>query len=490
MRSATNNILVKIIISLVAIAFLSMGINRLAFDKKNNIVTFKSCPPITQTDLLERINQEKRFINQSEDKPYNHADMVQSTLQDMIEQKLRSYFADQIKLSIGPNLISNTLRNIHSLQNEEGAFDRAKFDTLLLQLGLSETKYFELIKGLLANNLIYSVFNGSNYHNQGLIDTMAAFFAEERILNVISIDLSKNLAQECSEEELIGFFKENCETFRVPEKRDVQYLIFDDKFFQKQKPTNGNSGDRKIASIVFEHEKILQEKVAAGDNMQDLAKQFNLSTTQLKNLDLAQAMDMEHLKNVAMEIYESSENIPSYPFLIENSKILLFQVDKIHASYIPELSKIYPAVKQAFLKEKSALKAYDTLSTLKNNITAAELAQFITTNQCKSQTNLVISKPTNNDLDKSNSKNKLPKDFIEMIFQAPDQQFTKPYVNKDHVYIAFIQKVLVNRAKQRSIDRPQIMRKITEGYFQELSDTLNKANNVNINNDDPMLQER
>lgn len=483
MRKAVNNIFIKLLLVMVALAFVATGLNGIFSNKSQDVVTFKYCKPITRHELAHKINEQKKLLANINNQNINSLQLAQLVLNAMIEQRLFDFLADRIKLNISPATLAEVAQSSKHLQTDDGIFDKAKFEAFLARIGISEQRYFEIIAQNLAINLIGDAFDDSNYQSKILLDALKSFFAEERKATVILADLDKiasKLKPEWSEEELQAFFKQEAEKFRVPEKRDIRYLVFDAKFFQDKKLIEEKNNELKLQQLILEYEKLLEDEVSAGTTFAEISAKFAVKPVVLQNLELKNALNLDNIKDFAIETFEAPEGELSYPLIINNEKILLIETNRLAKSFIPDFNDVRQQVSKDFAKSVAKKQILTTLNSLPQNIADKDLKLFAQKNDFDLKSGLVYAKAVANNP-------KIPMQMVEAIFATPEKTLTRPYVDENKIYMARVEEVKVSNSRKKMLDSSNIIYQIRQGYVQELLSFLRKINEVEINYNDSIF---
>ena len=150
------------------------------------------------------------------------------SLRKLIQDKLTSIRAEDLKLTAGNKAIAGRIQENSVFFNEEGKFDKDRFRAILNANGFTEEKYVNFIKQEYSvNNLLDSMT---------LVAIIPEIMAEElfkirtevRKADILTIpsDFIKNVP-EPSEADLIQFYQDNQNYFSVPEQRSLTYITFD-----------------------------------------------------------------------------------------------------------------------------------------------------------------------------------------------------------------------------------------------------------------------
>jgi hypothetical protein len=479
-RRSTNSLWIKVFVGFVILA-MAWGIGSINRNQNINIVNFKYCEPITRNELLHAIKDRQKFVLQFNPE-ISELQIKYIIIQNIIQERLLQSLASDLGLSFTTSALVDYVRNQEYLQNDNQQFDKNKFQKLLNNLNLSEENYFAKVDKFLARAVIENVFNSSNYQAETLIDRVSSFLAEERTVSIISAD--KNTIKldktNINKDELEDFFSKKAENFRVPEKRDINYLVLNTDFFIANKLLKNNKDTSGIQALLIEHEKLLEECVASGMLIDEIAKKFNLKLQSVKGIDMNQALKNKDLADLASQAFNLQRGETSYPFVLNNNTIMLLNTQMVYESFVPNLQDVLDKVKAEFLQIAMAQKAKDLLKQIHTELTPDNFNTMAKNPNIKLQKDLVISKKT---------APKIPLELAELIFQAEKNSITPVFMSEDAGYIALVQNIRVNKNDKKNLDIDNILNRIHSGYLQEVMSYLYQLNDVKINYEDPIFKE-
>jgi hypothetical protein len=317
-----------------------------------------------------------------------------------------------------------------------------------------------------------------------MLEKLANFLAQERVASVLLVNKQKLMEGQklvATEEELKAFFNTNLEKFRTTEKRDFKYFVIDGEFFQRKKIISDASDTTKIKQLLVEHEKMLEDEVASGIAIEDIAKQLNTKLITVKALDQHSASQNDLFSAISLQLFELSKGELAYPVLLDNQKIILFKIEDIAPSAIPQMADIKTDVEKAFSRKLADDKTKEILEQIKQQTVAENFDSLAKAPYFSLHKGAVLSK--------NSRDSKYPVGFMEMIFEAKENSITRGYIDDKFGYIALVEKIRVNEKAKSGINKELLGTKITEGYYQELLQYLYKINDVKINYTDPIFKE-
>jgi hypothetical protein len=258
-------------------------------------------------------------------------------------------------------------------------------------------------------------------------------------------------------------------------------LLIDNSFFASKKLLEGAEAKDKTSQLLVKYEKLLEDEVAAGLSIEEIAKKINAKLVEIKGIDESRASADKLFADISMQLFEVHKDELSYPAVIENQKIILFKIDNISPSIVPEIKDIKEHVKMEFNRVKADGRAKEILEELREKSGAANLHKHINLPYIKLEKDVLFSKNTDN--------SKYPIKLIEMIFETAETNLTNVYIDENFGYMALVEQIKINEKSKKAIDKNLIAEKVTEGYYQELLQYLQKINDIKINYEDPIFKE-
>jgi len=309
--------------------------------------------------------------------------------------------------------------------------------------------------------------------------------------------------------ELEDFYKNNENDFVLPELRSFDYITINKDFFDKKidlgereiqayyesnenefnnKPYSAVKEEireilqnTKLEDLIAQFSKSLEEEVAAGLTLKDIAVKHGIKISNMKPIskDALGEDSNINISEIADSVFEMMEGEVSYPLELSNqNKIVLV-----------ELVKITPSRKQQFEEVKDQISSILQAKAIADeNIKILEQIQKdyqekkVDLGLLKNKGVLVESNKfmTRADFDK---KEKINPELTYLIFKTEKGQTTGVVKDDKKAYFAFIKdnRIDANKAKKiRNESLMQIQNTIREGIMQELIGYLAEQNDVKV----------
>jgi peptidyl-prolyl cis-trans isomerase D len=192
-----------------------------------------------------------------------------------------------------------TMRLIFSDPNFKGvsgAFDPARFQTVIRQIGFSEQHYVADQRRVSLRRQIAGTISAGLEPPKVLIDALARFQNEQRTMEYLKLDAAQaGTIDPPSPETLAAYFDDHKTQFRAPEYRKISFVaitpedigkwseVSDEdakKVFEQRRDKLGTPERRQVSQIVFpnaEEAMAARNRLASGLSFEDLAKERGLN---------------------------------------------------------------------------------------------------------------------------------------------------------------------------------------------------------------------
>jgi peptidyl-prolyl cis-trans isomerase D len=192
-----------------------------------------------------------------------------------------------------------TMRLIFSDPNFKGvsgAFDPARFQTVIRQIGFSEQRYVADQRRVSLRRQIAGTISAGLEPPKVLIDALARFQNEQRTMEYLKLDAAQaGTIDPPSPETLAAYFDDHKTQFRAPEYRKISFVaitpedigkwseVSDEdakKVFEQRRDKLGTPERRQVSQIVFpnaEEAMAARNRLASGLSFEDLAKERGLN---------------------------------------------------------------------------------------------------------------------------------------------------------------------------------------------------------------------
>jgi peptidyl-prolyl cis-trans isomerase D len=190
--------------------------------------------------------------------------------------------------------------NDPNFKGVNGAFDPARFQSMIRQFGYSEQRYIADQRRVSLRRQIAGTISAGLEPPKILVDALVRFQNEQRSVDYVKLDAAQaGTIDPPSPEALAGYFDDHKTQFRAPEYRKISFVavtpeeigkwseVSDDdakKLFELRRDRLGTPEQRQVSQIVFptaEEALAARNRLTSGLSFDDLAKERGLSPTDI-----------------------------------------------------------------------------------------------------------------------------------------------------------------------------------------------------------------
>jgi peptidyl-prolyl cis-trans isomerase D len=188
--------------------------------------------------------------------------------------------------------------NDPNFKGVNGAFDPARFQSMIRQFGYSEQRYIADQRRVSLRRQIAGTISAGLEPPKVLVDALVRFQNEQRSIDYVKLDAAQaGTIDPPSPEALAGYFDDHKTLFRAPEYRKISFVaitpeeigkwseVSDDdarKLFEQRRGRLGTPEQRQVSQIVFptaEEAMAARNRLTSGLSFDDLAKERGLNPT-------------------------------------------------------------------------------------------------------------------------------------------------------------------------------------------------------------------
>lgn len=231
-HAASNSIIWKLILGLVAVSFVLSGVAGYMFTQADTSAAKVNGVEIPQQTFLQQYNNEYQALSQQlgaqfaavADSPEFVSGLRQNILNRLIDQELLRQYSEDLKLGISDAQIKQEIVSMPSLQTD-GKFDNNLYQQMLAANGISSDAYAELVREALRLEQLQAGLASSDFMVPTQAEALAKLFFQRREVRLATFPLADEIAkQTVSEQEMQTYYKENQSAFAAPELVKVQYI--------------------------------------------------------------------------------------------------------------------------------------------------------------------------------------------------------------------------------------------------------------------------
>ena len=299
--------LILIIVIIVAFGFGGFGGGFLS-NNQNNIAKINKTN-ITTQDLINYIN--RSGISEKTIKDNLNNNIIEELLSGLISTTLLDLEINDFNINISQNSLSKKIKLNKNFLDENGIFQRTKYEKFLLENNISAPLFEKRLKDREQQKKLFDLIGAGTVSPKFLITKL--FETENKKLSIDFINLEKfyKKKQEISLQDLVNFINENSDQLKV-EHIDFKYAIINPQIL---------IGINEFNQEFFDKIDQIENNILNGISFDAIISEFNLSlkfSRNYKYLDNSTPIEKKiyDLRNNNFDIFEIDENYVI--FKIEN----------------------------------------------------------------------------------------------------------------------------------------------------------------------------
>jgi len=253
-----------------------------------------------------------------------------------------------------------------------GAFDPARFQAVIRQIGFTEQRYVAEQRRVSLRRQIAGSVSAGLEPPKVMIEALSRFQNEQRSIEYVRLDAAQaGTIDPPSPETLAGYFDDHKTQFRAPEYRKIAFVAITPedigkwsevpdedarKLFEQRRDRLGTPEKREISQIVFpnaEEAAAARGRIASGLSFDDLAKERGLSAS---DIDLGSVAKSEIIDP---QIADTAFSLPSGEVsqpVQGKFGVVLVRIGKIEPGTEPDYGKVAAGLKHEIAIERARTK--------------------------------------------------------------------------------------------------------------------------------------
>ena len=462
LRGASDNIFFKIFLAIIVLAFALWGIGDMIRGRNDfDIVKFRKLSNITLSSFYTAKEQTIKSLQQNSkeeisDEMLEEMNVDKQILGELISRRMVEAWTVAENVSVSDKLIAKKIKKIQQFWGDQGKFDFNLFKRYIANMNVTEEEFYDNFRFQYARDLLINTTKHFVAIPITLENIIIDHLAEVKGARYIAIDLTSKIDSKdpaFSEEDIQKFYEENSDSFKLPEERSINYLII---------PGPAQPSDEEATKQLIELSKKLEDEVASGENIHEIAKNYKL-LVKSANGDLNNLIQNQALSDQAVQIFSMSENEVSYPVeLKDNEGLILFSVAKITKGKIPALASIRSSVEKSYIKNALIEANIKTLKEFESKVNSDNFE-----NLTKKFGFTVQSKNFGRSIHDEN----IPDEVRDVILNVNLSSVSSLIILENTAYLAKIDKIFSDQ-KQAEIIRNTNLKYIKDEFKQNFIDEI------------------
>ena len=256
-RNRSNGPVAKFIIGLIIIPFAFAGVYSYMNVNTSNAVATVNGDEISLTEFDRSYRLQQQSWGENFDLYFNTDERLQqfrlNVLQQLINQRLSSQAIGDMGLRTSDDQLRQVIVNTVEFQNEDGLFDKDRYQMLLQSSGYTTKLYQNARKNDMAANQFMSALQETNFVLKSELALNTRLENQTRDIDYLIIPQDYYLKQvdlsgEDGEQAISSYYEMNKSRFAIPEKVSIEYL-----YITKGSGANITIADGQIAEYYNEN---------------------------------------------------------------------------------------------------------------------------------------------------------------------------------------------------------------------------------------------
>ena len=452
-----------ILVGIIIIPFVFWGMGSVFSSGTTNSIAKINKENISTQDFIDHINQSKIPTETIRDNLEQN--IIEELLSGLISTKLLNLEINEFNISITQNTLLKKIKDNKNFLDENGIFQRVKYEKFLLENNLSAAQFEKRLKDREEQKNLFDYIGAGTVSPRFLVKKL--YEEENKKLNIEFIDLKDfySKKEDISDVNMEKFIKENEDLLKI------DYLDFS---YAKITPQNLLGVD-EFNQAFFDKIDQIEIDISNDVNFKTIVNGLNIKSTTIKNFRFSEDKDL-----IEKKIFEL-KNSPFDIFENENEYIL-YKIDKSEER-TPDLNDT--ETKDEIIQLIHQKNKFDYNKDLIDQITNKNF----TNEKFDEMSQKNISTITINSV-RDNKKFEI--NAVKLLYSLPEKSFTLINDEQNNIYLAKIKKFEIvgftednynnNLGKQNSNTKQSILRSYDILLNDKYDVTLNQKTIQRVKN--------
>jgi len=452
-----------ILVGIIIIPFVFWGMGSVFSSGNTNSIAKINKENISTQDFIDHINQSKIPTETIRDNLDQN--IIEELLSGLISTKLLNLEINEFNISITQNTLLKKIKDNKNFLDENGIFQRVKYEKFLLENNLSAAQFEKRLKDREEQKNLFDYIGAGTVSPRFLVKKL--YEEENKKLNIEFIDLNDfySKKEDISDVDMEKFIKENEDLLKI------DYLDFS---YAKITPQNLLGVD-EFNQAFFDKIDQIEIDISNDVNFKTIVNGLNIKSTTIKNFRFSEDKDQ-----IEKKIFEL-KNSPFDIFENENEYIL-YKIDKSEER-TPDLNDT--ETKDEIIQLIHQKNKFDYNKDLIDQITNKNF----TNEKFDEMSQNNISTITINSV-RDNKKFEI--NAVKLLYSLPEKSFTLINDEQNNIYLAKIKKFEIvgftednynnNLGKQNSNTKQSILRSYDVLLNDKYDVTLNQKTIQRVKN--------
>jgi len=399
-----------VFIMIIPFVFWGMG-SMFSSGNTNNIAKINKINISTQDfiDHINRSNIPQQTIRQNLDK-----NIIEELLSTLVSTRLLDLEVKDFDILISKETLSKKIRNNKNFQNENGIFERLKYEKFLLENNQSAPAFELRLRGRELQKNLFDYIGAGTISPEFLVKKL--YIEQNRKLEIEFINLNSfyKKKEDITLNEIDKFLEENKEQLKI-EYIDFDYAIINPKNL---------IGTDEFSQIFYDKIDEIEIDISNNLDLKTIVQKFDIKPVVVSNFNFSPSRN-----NIEKKIFESKDI--EFDIIENENNFILYKI-KNSEERSPNLDD--EETKNEILNLMHQKSKFDYNSELLNRINLNKFSDndFTIMSQNK------VKKLSLNSI---KDNNKFEIDAVELLYSLPINSFTLVNDSKDNIYLVKIKDI-------------------------------------------------
>lgn len=177
-----------------------------------------------QARQLERLQQ--MFGEQFNPAMFDTPEAKMGALENLVAQKALSKHVAEKRLTVSDELVRQTILSIPGLTNEDGSFDKARYQQLLAAQGLTPEKFEASLRHDLAIQQINAAIQNTAFAPQSVAERISSLNQQKREIQELALTTQEFKPQAKVTDAMVqDFYEQNATAFEIPARAKAEFVV-------------------------------------------------------------------------------------------------------------------------------------------------------------------------------------------------------------------------------------------------------------------------
>ena len=399
-----------VFIMIIPFVFWGMG-SMFSSGNTNNIAKINKINISTQDfiDHINRSNIPQQTIRQNLDK-----NIIEELLSTLVSTRLLDLEVKDFDILISKETLSKKIKNNKNFQNENGVFERLKYEKFLLENNQSAPAFELRLRGRELQKNLFDYIGAGTISPKFLVKKL--YIEQNRKLEIefINLDSFYKKKEDITSNEINKFLEENKEQLKI-EYIDFDYAIINPKNL---------IGTNEFSQIFYDKIDEIEIDISNNLDLKTIVQKFDIKPVVVSNFRFSPSKN-----NIEKKIFESKDI--EFDIIENENNFILYKI-KNSEERSPNLDD--EETKNEILNLIYQKSKFDYNSELLNKINSNTFSDNDFTIMSQNKVKKLI-------LNSIKDNNKFEIDAVELLYSLPVNSFTLVNDSKGNIYLVKIKDI-------------------------------------------------